>query len=582
MSESKTCTAQIQQGERKGELCGKPSEDKYCKKHKRQEIVDKAIEENIRYCDIARGCFTILDEHQSKCTHCLRKTQIRDRKREDKKRQDPNLCLDCGTNLTDDTRAIGKHEKKLRRCIPCYEKLLKMESQRAPRYRNYKAEAFTNKHVIWNHYVKGAKKRGIDFKLKKDTFNSLIVQKCFYCNHFKEGEINGIDRVDNDKGYIDENVVTCCEECNCAKGTQHPQEFIDKMYLIHNYSHLSKVDTSIIEKWENTYFSKGTPKYSTYLKSAASRNLEFKLTENDFNSIIIKSCYLCGITTSESNKNGIDRVKNNIGYIYENCKPCCGHCNLLKKDLSYEKVLAIAENIFKKYIDLTNYFKNFDIKKRKSKNEARNKIINPIESELHQREYKPLNDIIIPKIIPEEIKNILEEKEVKVDIKQWKVKQIYEAISNNSENTYKEYCEQNNDTSKIPTWESDWATFVLSVKGKSQKDSEKIIRDFVENLRRIRHNELCHIKNTKIVDRNDRQQWPAITIVRAFHDGKIDTFKQFTEEQTGDNPDDETWQNRWQSFIKSLEDNKQDELKLKDLCSKFLTAQRIKRYRKNK
>ncbi len=168
---SNTCQSQIQQGERKGELCGKLTDNKYCKKHQRQEIIDKAKENNIRYCDISRGCFTVLDNYQSKCEHCLHKARISDRKREDKRRQDASLCLDCGNTLTNETQAVGKHEKKLRRCIKCYEKLLKIESERTPRERNYKAEAFTNKHVIWNHYVKGAKKRGIDFKLKKDTFN---------------------------------------------------------------------------------------------------------------------------------------------------------------------------------------------------------------------------------------------------------------------------------------------------------------------------------------------------------------------------------------------------------------------------
>jgi hypothetical protein len=112
--------------------------------------------------------------------------------------------------------------------------------------------------------------------------------------------------------------------------------------------------------------------------------------------------------------------------------------------------------------------------------------------------------------------------------------------------------------SKIKDWSTEWATFVLSVKGKSQKDSEETIRDFVENLRRIRHNELCYEKNTTVVDREDREQWPATTIVRAFLEGKIDTFKKFTEEQTGDNPENSKWQKSWNTFIKNLEVMKLD------------------------
>lgn len=204
---------------------------------------------------------------------------------------------------------------------------------------------------------------------------------------------------------------------------------------------------------------------------------------------------------------------------------------------------------------------------------------------------KNTNTIIIPPVteipsLEEKIKIIqnstgYEKKEIK-DIVQWKVKQIYEAINTNNENKYKLFCEQHNDISKIPTWEIDWVSFVLSVKGKSQKDSEQIIRKFVENLRRIRHNDLCYDKNSKVVNREDRQQWPATTIVRAYLDGKIETFKKFTEEQTGDNSDSSVWQKRWNNFTKSLEENKDNEIILKELCSKFLTAQRIKRYRNKK
>jgi 5-methylcytosine-specific restriction endonuclease McrA len=30
--------------------------------------------------------------------------------------------------------------------------------------------------------------------------------------------------------------------------------------------------------------------------------------------------------------NGIDRENNNLGYVIENCVPCCRHCNEMKMD----------------------------------------------------------------------------------------------------------------------------------------------------------------------------------------------------------------------------------------------------------
>jgi hypothetical protein len=582
---SKTCEAKIQQGPRKGELCGRPTDTQYCSKHIRQTIIDTATTNNIRYCDVARKCFTVLEDYESKCKQCLHAARIRDRKRDDQKRQDSTLCLDCGRTLTEDIRAVGKHDKKLRRCTKCYEKLKKYETQRKDtrQERNYKAEAFKNKYVIWNHYVKSAQKRGIDFTLPKTIFNELIIQACFYCTYKKADEVNGIDRIDNNRGYVEDNVVTCCQFCNLAKGTQHPQEFIDKMKAIHKFTIMRyTIDSEIVNKWKSTYLSKSTPKFSNYKKSANKRNIDFKITEDDFKSIISNVCYLCGIPSSEENKNGIDRFRNNLGYTLENSRPCCGHCNLLKKDLTFEKLIEIARTIESKYEDITQYLCDMDIKTRNSKVEARIKMDNPIIGEVEKREYKLLNEIIIPKQVSKEIKDILEKKEETNEtplLKQWKVKQIHEAITLNNENQYKEFCKQTNDISKIANWEDKWVEFILFVKGKTLKDSEKTIRAFLEDLRRLRHNELCYNKNSNVIDREGRQQWPSTTVLRAYKEQRLEQFKEFQENYTGVN--DAPWQTRWNKFVDNLNSSADDTKRL-EIIKKFMAAQRTRVYRSSK
>jgi hypothetical protein len=42
------------------------------------------------------------------------------------------------------------------------------------------------------------------------------------------------------------------------------------------------------------------------------------------------------------------------------------------------------------------------------------------------------------------------------------------------------------------------------------------------------------------------------------------------------------WIKRWSSFVKTLEEKRDDEMALKELCSKFMTAQRTKKYRASK
>jgi hypothetical protein len=96
----------------------------------------------------------------------------------------------------------------------------------------------------YNQYVHDANNRGIQFSLKKKTFIKLTTQTCHYCGQkptrsvkFKTEEllVNGLDRVDNTKGYHIDNVVTCCSICNMAKGKLTKLEFLNWVSRIHLY-----------------------------------------------------------------------------------------------------------------------------------------------------------------------------------------------------------------------------------------------------------------------------------------------------------------------------------------------------------
>ena len=83
-------------------------------------------------------------------------------------------------------------------------------------------------------------KRGYFFELTKEEFKILTSSDCYYCgqnpnqlhntnkNKFNGNYIhNGVDRVDNSKGYIINNCVACCWKCNKMKGSWTQEEFIN-------------------------------------------------------------------------------------------------------------------------------------------------------------------------------------------------------------------------------------------------------------------------------------------------------------------------------------------------------------------
>jgi hypothetical protein len=92
---------------------------------------------------------------------------------------------------------------------------------------------------LYLRYKNSAKSRGICFEITKEQFKEITSLRCHYCNclpsienkhkQIKNGNYvyNGIDRMDNSAGYILENCVSCCKNCNKAKNKKTKKEFLD-------------------------------------------------------------------------------------------------------------------------------------------------------------------------------------------------------------------------------------------------------------------------------------------------------------------------------------------------------------------
>ena len=102
---------------------------------------------------------------------------------------------------------------------------------------------------ILKEYRRGAVTRGLEWSITKEEAIALVRGDCFYCgspakeynsprnaNFIRKS--NGIDRYNNDKGYISGNVVSCCYLCNKMKSNLTAQEFLLKIKQIN--THLNK------------------------------------------------------------------------------------------------------------------------------------------------------------------------------------------------------------------------------------------------------------------------------------------------------------------------------------------------------
>jgi hypothetical protein len=146
------------------------------------------------------------------------------------------LCrCDCGNESKVTTSKITRQvTKQCRRC-----------SEISVGLRNRKPDAAFNK--ILHFYAMNAAARGYTWMLTRAHAKSLFESDCYYCgdppsNHkdssagYLSYTYNGIDRVDNTRGYEPDNVVACCFKCNRAKTDLSVHDFfsmIQKIFARH-------------------------------------------------------------------------------------------------------------------------------------------------------------------------------------------------------------------------------------------------------------------------------------------------------------------------------------------------------------
>jgi hypothetical protein len=206
-----------------------------------------------------------------------------------------------------------------------------------------------NRFAAYGKYIKDTCTRNIPFDLTFEQYEHIVGEPCYYCDITElEKGFNGIDRKNSDVGYIVENCASCCKMCNKLKGTLDDICFIKRIGHILSYNRAIDAQISFHELFGNHIAGD----YKKFIKNANDREIQFELSLEQFENVTKENCYICGKQNNEIQRNGIDRFNNDIGYIIENCRPCCTECNFMKGIYSYDIFMEKLQLIYNKHKDL--------------------------------------------------------------------------------------------------------------------------------------------------------------------------------------------------------------------------------------
>lgn len=162
-------------------------------------------------------------------------------KKESKKRMWLCVC-DCGKKTQACTGSL--RQGKVKSC-GCLHSIASVKNSLKTRHMIIKPNAAYTQ--IYNIYKRSAKDKNHNLNIDIEDFKKIITSNCFYCGiepsrlyHKTVVNIyyNGIDRVDNNKGYDMDNIVACCRTCNVAKNNQTKDDFLKwvKRLTLHQLS----------------------------------------------------------------------------------------------------------------------------------------------------------------------------------------------------------------------------------------------------------------------------------------------------------------------------------------------------------
>lgn len=165
-----------------------------------------------------------------------------------------------------------------------------------------------------------------------------------------------------------ENYCRKCSRIKSKKYYEKNRNKIKKKYnkykkYKYNKAYREKNRDKILEK-QKEYAKSSFGKFQQYRRNALKRGIFFNISYEKFCLFWEKPCFYCGMPIKNIS---IDRIHNQVGYVFNNCVSCCEICNRLKLDLSFEDWTFKIEQILNFQLYHSILIKNEDINFLKDK-----------------------------------------------------------------------------------------------------------------------------------------------------------------------------------------------------------------------
>lgn len=212
---------------------------------------------------------TIMDKQIRRCSGCKQFKPFSDYAKESKRKLGLGyLCKICRGEKSSNRINKNKYRNSLRiepedlnkKCAAC-----KQTKSVNEFWKNFSTkDGLTNRckscekerHDIYAQTLNGRfriyrDRKEKDFALTIEQFDQLTKQSCEYCGGFNKENINGIDRVDSNVGYVLSNCVSCCFICNWMKLNLCKDAFLNHIFRINDFVKNKQKDLSNVTQNES-------------------------------------------------------------------------------------------------------------------------------------------------------------------------------------------------------------------------------------------------------------------------------------------------------------------------------------------